>query len=144
MGLLAKLGRGVCRNAIACFYKRINESDMKIYHFRNGLLYQKHLESFLRECPVSEFFDLLLPHARSLRNGYYVSEKTKDLLDVEQASWKKAPTARPLGRARGKILNRLLAYRLVRAFNAWPKFLAPMTVIPGMGFLGTFRSGTMA
>lgn len=56
-----------------------------------GLLYQKHLESFLRECPVSEFFDLLLPHARSLRNGYYVSEKTKDLLDVEQASWKKAP-----------------------------------------------------
>ena len=52
MGLLAKLGRGVClyeatagrltgakrrrRNAIACFYKRINESDIKIYHLRNG------------------------------------------------------------------------------------------------------------
>ena len=52
MGLLAKLGRGVClyeatagrltgakrrrRNAIACFYKRINKSDMKIYHLRNG------------------------------------------------------------------------------------------------------------
>jgi len=35
--LLAKLGRGICRNAIACFYKRINESDMKIYHFRNGV-----------------------------------------------------------------------------------------------------------
>jgi len=34
--LLAKLGRGVCRNAIACFYKRINKSDMKIYHLRNG------------------------------------------------------------------------------------------------------------
>ena len=60
MGLLAKLSRGICfyeatagrltgakrrrRNAIACFYKRINESDMKIYHFRNGRMVSVNIQ----------------------------------------------------------------------------------------------------
>ena len=58
----------------------------------DALLYQKHIDSFRGLCSKEEFLTLLLPHAKSLDLGYYVSERTKELLEIEQASWKHDPT----------------------------------------------------
>ena len=103
MGLLAKLSRGIClyeatagrltgakrrrRNAIACFYKRINENDIKIYHLRNGWLLDTHANNpnLPRSCfaraPAwrSKDQNRFFGSARSVPVFFYFSNKTARL-----------------------------------------------------------------